>query len=65
MARPRLSGETLSGISERRGTPPIEMNLERALEYIEDDEYVEATPKTIRIRKRYLKEFERKRHGVA
>jgi GTP-binding protein len=42
-------------------TPPLDMNLERALEYIEDDEYVEVTPKTIRIRKKLLKENERKR----
>ncbi|MBU0646649.1 translational GTPase TypA [Patescibacteria group bacterium] len=46
-------------------TPPIEMNLERALEYIADDELVEVTPKTVRIRKKYLKEHERKNHGVA
>lgn len=46
-------------------TPSINMNLERALEYIDTDEYVEATPKTVRIRKKWLKEFERKRHGVA
>jgi len=45
--------------------PPIDMNLERALEYIADDEYVEVTPETIRIRKKYLTEQERKRHGVA
>ena len=46
-------------------TPPLEMDLERALEYIAEDELVEATPKSIRIRKKYLKEFERKRAGVA
>jgi len=43
--------------------PPIDMNLERALEYIDEDEYVEATPKSIRIRKKWLKEHERKRHA--
>ena len=43
-------------------TPALEMNLERALEYIEDDEYVEVTPINIRIRKKFLKEFERKRN---
>ena len=43
--------------------PPIDMNLERALEYIEEDEYVEVTPKSIRIRKKYLTENERKRAG--
>ncbi|MFH2062568.1 MAG: translational GTPase TypA [bacterium] len=44
--------------------PPLEMILERALEYIADDEYVEATPESIRIRKKYLKEHERKRHAA-
>ncbi len=43
--------------------PPLDMTLERALEYIDDDEYVEATPKSIRIRKKWLKEHERKRHA--
>jgi GTP-binding protein len=43
-------------------TPPIDMNLERALEYIDDDEYVEVTPESIRIRKKYLTENERKKH---
>jgi GTP-binding protein len=41
-------------------TPPIRMTLEQALEFIDDDELVEVTPKTIRIRKKYLKEHERK-----
>ncbi len=45
-------------------TPPLDMTLERALEYIEEDEFVEATPKSIRIRKRWLTENERKRNGV-
>ncbi len=45
-------------------TTPVDMNLERALEYIEDDEYVEVTPKTIRIRKKWLTENLRKRNGV-
>ena len=44
-------------------TPPIIFTLEQALEFIEDDELVEVTPKSIRIRKRYLTENERKRHG--
>jgi len=43
--------------------PPRDMSLEIALEYIEDDELVEITPVNIRIRKRYLKENERKRFG--
>ncbi len=41
-------------------TPPIKMSLEQALEFIDDDELVEVTPKSIRIRKKYLKEHERK-----
>ena len=41
--------------------PPHVMSLERALEWIEDDELVEVTPESIRIRKRYLTEGERKR----
>ncbi len=45
-------------------TPPLDMNLERALEYIEDDEYVEVTPKSVRIRKIFLTEHMRKRNGV-
>ena len=46
-------------------TPPIQLTLERALEFIEDDELVEITPKSIRLRKRYLTEHERKRAGRA
>ena len=42
-------------------TPPIQLTLEYAVEFIEDDELVEITPKSIRIRKRHLKEHERKR----
>ena len=42
-------------------TPPIQLTLELAVEFISDDELVEITPKSIRIRKRYLKEHERKR----
>ena len=42
-------------------TPPVKMGLEQALEFINDDELVEVTPKSIRIRKRYLKEHERNR----
>jgi GTP-binding protein len=41
--------------------PPVDFSLERAIEYIEPDEYVEATPHFIRMRKRILDEFERKR----
>jgi GTP-binding protein len=42
-------------------TPPLRYSLEQALEFIEDDELVEVTPSAIRLRKRYLKEHERKR----
>ncbi|MCG5239763.1 translational GTPase TypA [Azospirillum doebereinerae] len=48
-----------------RLTPPIQMTLERALSYISDDELVEVTPKSIRLRKRYLDPNERKRHSRA
>jgi len=41
--------------------PPVTFTLEEALEYIEDDELVEVTPKSIRLRKRLLKENERKK----
>jgi GTP-binding protein len=43
--------------------PPRDMSLERALEWIEDDELLEVTPKNVRIRKKYLTENERKRHS--
>ncbi|NBU49509.1 MAG: translational GTPase TypA, partial [Betaproteobacteria bacterium] len=42
-------------------TPPIELTLEYGVEFIEDDELVEITPKSIRLRKRFLQEHERKR----
>jgi GTP-binding protein len=42
-------------------TPPIRMSLEQALEFIEDDELVEVTPKAIRLRKKFLTESDRKR----
>ena len=42
-------------------TPPIQITLERAIEFIEDDELVEVTPHFIRLRKRFLKESDRKR----
>ncbi|MDH5511974.1 MAG: translational GTPase TypA [Gammaproteobacteria bacterium] len=41
--------------------PPIELTLERAIEFIDDDELVEVTPNHLRLRKRYLKETDRKR----
>jgi len=46
-------------------TPPIRYTLEQAMEFIEDDELVEITPSSIRIRKRALKELDRKRSGRA
>ena len=42
-------------------TPPVKFSLEQALEYINDDELVEVTPKALRLRKRHLLEHERKR----
>lgn len=42
-------------------TPPIHHSLEQALEFIDDDELVEVTPKSIRLRKKYLHELERRR----
>jgi GTP-binding protein len=44
-------------------TPPMRITLERALSYITDDELVEITPKSIRLRKRWLDPNERKRRG--
>jgi GTP-binding protein len=44
-------------------TPPIRHSLEQALEFIEEDELVEVTPKSVRLRKKLLTENERKRAG--
>jgi GTP-binding protein len=44
-------------------TPPVRFSLEQALEFIDDDELVEVTPESVRIRKKFLKEIERKRAG--
>ncbi|HAF56443.1 MAG TPA: translational GTPase TypA, partial [Thauera sp.] len=46
-------------------TPPIQLTLESAIEFIADDELVEITPKSIRLRKRFLQEHERKRAAKA
>ena len=46
-------------------TPPIRMTLEQALEFIDDDELVEVTPESIRLRKKMLQEIERKRSARA
>jgi GTP-binding protein len=45
--------------------PPIKYTLEQAMEFIADDELVEVTPQNIRLRKRALKEQDRKRAGRA
>ena len=45
--------------------PPVLMSLEQAMEYIDDDEYVELTPESIRLRKILLKEHERKKANTA
>jgi GTP-binding protein len=42
-------------------TPPLRLSLEQAMEFIDDDELVEVTPKHIRLRKKFLKEHERRR----
>ncbi|MEW5786370.1 MAG: translational GTPase TypA [Pseudomonadota bacterium] len=58
----QLTNVRASGTDEAvRLVPPIDMSLEKAIEFIADDELVEVTPKTIRVRKRHLKEHERKR----
>ncbi len=44
-------------------TPPLEMTLERALEYIDESEYVEVTPSLIRVRKKWLRETDRRRNA--
>jgi GTP-binding protein len=58
----KLTNVRASGTDEAvRLTTPIQMTLESAVEFIDDDELVELTPKSIRIRKRFLKEHDRKR----
>jgi len=58
----QLTNVRSSGTDEAvRLVPPIQMSLEYAVEFIDDDELVEITPESIRIRKRYLIEHERKR----
>ena len=58
----QLTNVRASGTDEAQVlTPPIRKTLEQALEFIDDDELVEVTPNHIRIRKRLLKEHERKR----
>lgn len=60
----QLTNIRASGTDEAiRLTPPRRFTLEDALDYISNDEYVEVTPKSIRIRKKYLTETDRKRAG--
>jgi GTP-binding protein len=42
-------------------TPPIRFSLEQAMEFIDDDELIEVTPSSVRLRKRNLREIDRKR----
>ncbi len=62
-----LNGKKLTNIRTHskdeavRLTPPIQMTLEKALAYIQDDELVEVTPKSIRLRKALLDPNDRKR----
>jgi len=60
----KLDNMRVSGKEETTAlVPPIRFSLEQALEFIEDDELVEVTPKSIRLRKKYLTENDRKRHS--
>ncbi len=60
----QLTNIRSSGTDEAvRLTPPIKLTLEGAVEFIDDDELVEITPLSIRVRKRFLTENERKRAG--
>jgi GTP-binding protein len=60
----QLTNVRASGTDEAvRLVPPIQITLESAVEFIADDELVEITPKSIRLRKRFLKAHERKRAG--
>ncbi|MDB5809450.1 MAG: typA [Betaproteobacteria bacterium] len=62
----QLTNVRASGTDEAvRLVPPIQVTLESAIEFIADDELVEITPKSIRIRKRYLQEHDRKRSRKA
>lgn len=58
----KLTNHRASGADDKASLPPPRrFTLEEALEYIQEDEYVEVTPKSIRLRKIYLKDFERKK----
>ena len=59
----KLTNVRASGTDEAvRLTTPVKLTLESAVEFIDDDELVEITPKSLRLRKRYLSESERRRH---
>jgi len=61
----KLSNVRSSGADDKaKIVPAIKFSLEEALEYIQKDEYVEVTPKNIRLRKIYLKEVDRKRYKI-
>ncbi len=60
----KMSNMRSSGADDKvKLAPPIKFSLEEALEYIQEDEYVEVTPQSLRLRKILLKESERKRAG--
>ncbi|PZR39199.1 MAG: translational GTPase TypA [Azospira oryzae] len=60
----KLTNMRATGSEEKmKIAPPLKHTLEEALEYIQADEYVEVTPKSIRLRKIYLNETDRKRFG--
>ena len=62
----QLTNIRASGTDEAiRLVPPVKLTLESAVEFINDDELVEITPHSIRLRKRWLKEFERRRAARA
>ena len=62
----KLTNVRASGTDEAvRLTPPVRMSLEEAIAYIDNDELVEVTPKSIRLRKRHLDPHERKRQSRA
>jgi len=62
----KLTNVRASGTDEAVSlTPPVDMTLEKALAYIQDDELVEVTPEAVRIRKRFLDIHERKRDAKA
>jgi GTP-binding protein len=62
----KLTNVRASGTDEAvRLTPPMQLSLEEAIAYIDDDELVEVTPNAVRLRKRFLDPHERKRMAKA